>query len=210
MKSSLFVGFRYTLYRRPVSCLWMRISRNGRELLFSNSNVNLIEGSTSLRFLTRLGIFTCDGYRKRISSMYLKQWLFLGKMYWKGPDSRNSKYRHARTGDKGEPIGNPDFCLQKASLKLKKLRSVHRVHIFIILSYGKGRDKFVFFLRWSDSSSKHFFTGTLVNSDSTSRLDRERLCVSIYEWQYYDNYLVYIYMNGNTSRTKSSRSGFQG
>ena len=40
-------------------------------------------------------------------------------MYLKGPDSKNSKNRQARTLLSRFPIGRPDFCLENLLLNLK-------------------------------------------------------------------------------------------
>ena len=44
----------------------------------------------------------------------------LGKVLLKDHDSKNSKYKQARTGDIGDPIGSPNFCWYNVSLNWKK------------------------------------------------------------------------------------------
>ena len=43
-------------------------------------------------------------------NIYLKYVQLLGILYLKGPDSKNSMNRQARTPLSGLPIGSPDFC----------------------------------------------------------------------------------------------------
>lgn len=67
-------------------------------------------GSTEFSFLAMCSISVFVGRRINMSSMYLKYVQLLGSLYLKGPDSRNSRKRHARTPLSGLPMGNPDFC----------------------------------------------------------------------------------------------------
>ena len=56
-------------------------------------------------------MFTFCGYMNNISFMSQKCMKSLGIVKLKEPDSKNSRKRQARTPLRGEPMGNPNFCL---------------------------------------------------------------------------------------------------
>ena len=65
-----------------------------------------MEGSTLFNFSAVSLIFMFWGWKMSMGCLYLK-----------GPDSKNSKYRQARTPLGRFPIGRPDFCLWNLLLK---------------------------------------------------------------------------------------------
>ena len=60
-----------------------------------------------------------------------------GMMRLKGPASRNSRYKQARTPLRGDPMGRPNFCWWYFPLNEKKQRLVHRVQILMIMLVGR-------------------------------------------------------------------------
>ena len=86
-------------------------------LFDSFSYVNLMVGTTLFYFSAISSIFKFRGRKMRsISSIYLKYVVLMGSLYLQVPDSKNSKYRHARTPLNGFSIGRPDFFLKNKSL----------------------------------------------------------------------------------------------
>ena len=51
------------------------------------------------------------GQMIRMSSIYPKKWMYLGRIYLKGSDSNNSRKRLAKIPLNGDPIYKPNFCL---------------------------------------------------------------------------------------------------